>query len=134
MRVCARGPSGMLTALTPALLQEADLFERLRRVAAFGREHFDGRHELAARDAPRPVRALFERDDLDVGRRQLDDARGLLRLTSARSACRRGETARTASEMSLMCAGVVPQQPPMNLTPAWISRFAYFAMYSGEHM
>src|SRR6185369_16424179 len=48
--------------------------------------------------------------------------------------CARGEAARTESEISLMCAGVVPQQPPMNFAPDWMNRFANFDMYSGEHM
>jgi hypothetical protein len=48
--------------------------------------------------------------------------------------CARGEAARTASLINLMCEGVVPQQPPMNFAPAWIKRLANFDMYSGEHM
>ena len=32
-----------------------------------------------------------------------------------------------------MWSGVVPQQPPMILTPAQSRRRAYCAMYSGEH-
>src|SRR6185503_4940288 len=48
--------------------------------------------------------------------------------------CARGDAARTESEISLMCAGVVPQQPPINFAPDWMNRFANFDMYSGEHM
>src|SRR4029079_17095995 len=48
--------------------------------------------------------------------------------------CVRGDAARTESEISLICAGVVPQQPPINLAPAWMNRLANFDMYSGEHM
>ena len=48
--------------------------------------------------------------------------------------CVRGDAARTESEISLMCAGVVPQQPPINFAPDWMSRLANFDMYSGEHM
>jgi hypothetical protein len=40
---------------------------------------------------------------------------------------RRGESGRTASAIIFTCSGVVPQQPPMNFTPLWMSRFAYFA-------
>ena len=63
----------------------------------------------------------------------LVDVRPAVRTTCT-TRCARGEAARTASEISLMCAGVVPQQPPMNFAPAWINRFANFDMYSGEHM
>ncbi len=45
-----------------------------------------------------------------------------------------GEAERTASPMRLMCSGVVPQQPPMNLTPARASLCAKVAMYSGDAM
>ena len=45
-----------------------------------------------------------------------------------------GDSGRTASRMILMCSGVVPQQPPRNFTPLWMSRFAYLPMYSGEAM
>jgi hypothetical protein len=40
--------------------------------------------------------------------------------------CARGDAARTESEISLMCEGVVPQQPPMNFAPAWMNRLANF--------
>src|SRR5688500_12413852 len=48
--------------------------------------------------------------------------------------CARGDAALTASEISFLCAGVVPQQPPMNFAPDCMNRLANFDMYSGEHM
>src|SRR5579872_2354450 len=39
----------------------------------------------------------------------------------------------TASRISLMCSGVVPQQPPTTLTPACTKRAAQEAMYAGEN-
>src|SRR5262249_14957466 len=47
---------------------------------------------------------------------------------------RGGQGGGAAAGLFLMCSGVVPQQPPRNFTPLWISRFAYFDMYSGEAM
>ncbi len=43
-----------------------------------------------------------------------------------------GWSERVSERISLMCSGVVPQQPPMILTPAHSRRRAYCAMYSGE--
>jgi hypothetical protein len=40
---------------------------------------------------------------------------------------------RTERTRFLMCAGVVPQQPPTRATPAAMKRRAYEAMYSGVH-
>jgi len=44
---------------------------------------------------------------------------------------RDGWPMRTERTRFLMCAGVVPQQPPTRLTPADRKRRAYEAMYSG---
>src|SRR5712692_9927013 len=55
-------------------------------------------------------------------------------IAGAKTLCDRGEAARTASLINLICAGVVPQQPPMNFAPAGINRVANFDMYTGEHM
>ena len=43
-----------------------------------------------------------------------------------------GCSERVSERISLMCSGVVPQQPPMIFTPAHSRRRAYCAMYSGE--
>ena len=47
----------------------------------------------------------------------------------AREGCR----LRTSLRISLMCSGVVPQQPPTIRAPAFMKRAAYCAMYSPEH-
>ena len=44
-----------------------------------------------------------------------------------------GCSERASARISLMCSGVVPQQPPTMRTPAHSKRRAYCAMYSGEH-
>ena len=44
-----------------------------------------------------------------------------------------GCSERVSERISLMWSGVVPQQPPITLTPAQSRRRAYCAMYSGEH-
>ena len=44
----------------------------------------------------------------------------------------RGCRERVSERISLMWSGVVPQQPPITLTPAHSRRRAYCAMYSGE--
>ena len=46
----------------------------------------------------------------------------------------RGVISSTASEIALMCAGVVPQQPPTILTkPDCAKSLISFAVYSGTH-
>ena len=116
MRDCARAPSGMFTPSTPASFKQSNRIERLLRVDAFRRQHFDRSYKLARRDLACPVRTLFRRHDFDVRRRQLVD-REPVAPDDSTTCCARGEAARTASEINLMCAGVVPQQPPINFAP-----------------
>ena len=49
------------------------------------------------------------------------------------AAARDGWNMRTERTRSLMCAGVVPQQPPTAVAPASRKRRAQVAVYSGVH-
>src|SRR5262249_31354552 len=124
MRDWARGPSGTLTASTPASF-------RLRTPSII----FDGSQPLGGTISTLVTNWLLailaaKRERSAKGAGSIL-APGAGPLTGAR-APGRGLDARAAFTIGLMCSGVVPQQPPMNFTPALINRLAYLAMYSGE--
>src|SRR5882724_8490276 len=53
-------------------------------------------------------------------------------LTFAPAVLARAPPTRRADFISLICSGVVPQQPPTRFTPAATNFLAYLAMYPGE--
>ena len=128
MRFCARGPSGTFTASTPASLIDCTDFTMASGFGPFG-----GVISIVVTNSPAAIlRPQFERSGSGTGSTPaLFFPFVSFSMTTKE---RRGESGRTASRMILMCSGVVPQQPPRNFTPLWISRFAYLPMYSGEAM
>src|SRR5882672_6788453 len=132
MRDCARAPSGMLTPSTPASFNN-----RIESKVFCASTPLGGNTSTEVTNSPCTIlRDHFDRSSggttlMSLGVTSVTWANGPEENTTC---CARGEAARTASEMSLMWAGVVPQQPPINFAPAWMKRFANFDMYSGEHM
>src|SRR5258708_5502198 len=132
MRDWARAPSGIFTPSTPASFNN-----RIESSVFWASTPLGGRTSTEVTNSP-----------LTIFRDQCERSAGGTSLRSGGAAsviwakapdvsttfCARGDAARTASEINLMWAGVVPQQPPINFAPAWIKRLANFDMYSGEHM
>ena len=135
MRLCARGPSGTLTASTPARLERPTCREHASRIDAARRHDLDRRDELARARACRPS---CERSASGTGSTPVV-FRTERRLVLASCALRRrvpcrGESGRMPSTIAVMCSGVVPQQPPTIFAPACTRCRAYVAMYSGLAM
>ncbi len=129
MRICARGPSGTFTASSPARFSR-----RTPASMAAGATPFGGTISTLVTSSPAAsLRPRRERSASASGA-TAPSSPSVTRSTSSRVRLRPGDMARTASPMRRMCAGVVPQHPPTKRAPAWISRCAYLAMYSGDAM
>src|SRR6185369_1331397 len=131
MRDCARAPSGMFTPSTPASFNK-----RIESSVFFASTPFGGSTSTDVTNSP----CAILRPHLDRSSGGTTWMSGGVISTAAADPdvnamlCARGDAARTESQISLICDGVVPQQPPINFAPAWMNRFANFDMYSGEHM
>src|SRR5882672_12124768 len=132
MRDCARAPSGMFTPSTPASLRS-----RIESRVFWASTPFGGSTSTEVTNTPLTI--LRDQSERSSGGTTFRSGVATSVTTpsgpdESTTFCALGDAARTASEINLMCAGVVPQQPPINFAPDWINRFANFDMYSGEHM
>ncbi len=119
MRAEARGESGTLTAWTPAAASS------LAPASSFAQSNpRGGTISTSVTNSPRSSRrAILERERNGGGSTAPSTSMGLgVKPTStdraADSAVFCAATARSDARMARMCAGVVPQQPPMTCTPA----------------
>src|SRR5271168_1946203 len=71
---------------------------------------------------------------LSGARSEIGAGFGATSTVLADAECFAGRRDFTASAMALMCAGVVPQQPPRILTPSAAASLANSAKYSGEDL
>ena len=128
MRALARGPSGTLMQSMPVLARSA------------ARRRFPSRR-------PRPRGGRISTNDTNLPAASFAPSFDFSAKATGSSACAftcgsstvtasffcSGCSDRVSERISLMCSGVVPQQPPITFTPAHSRRRAYCAMYSGEH-
>src|SRR5262245_14139295 len=131
IRDCALAPSGMFTPSTPASFKsriESRVF--LASTPLGGRTSTDVTNSPCAIFAPHLERCSGGTTLISVGVMCSTCAGAEVEMLR----CARGDAARTASAINLMCDGVVPQHPPMNFAPACMNLLANFDMYSGEHM
>ena len=111
MRFCARGPSGTLTASTPASLIDWTDF-----TIASGFGPFGGTISIVVTNSPLAILWPHrDRDSSATGSCACDFLSSVSRSMTTND--RRGDSGLTASAIILMCSGVVPQQPPRNFTP-----------------
>ncbi len=116
-------------AIDAAALRQLRAFDFLRRIHAARRQNLHERDELSRRQLRAQLRLSSP-----TGTFRSACAFGLrLFHRDAAASCCSGCSERASERISLMCSGVVPQQPPTILTPAHSKRRAYCAMYSGEH-
>src|SRR5215211_2671513 len=121
----------MFTPSTPASLSR-----RIESSVFFASTPLGGSTSTEVTNSPRAIFRPHAERSSGGTTRMSDGVTSIVTVAPALKAMRwaRGEAARTESEISLICDGVVPQQPPINLAPDWINRLANLDMYSGEHM
>ncbi len=124
----ARGESGTLIACTPMACSL-----RAPSISRDASMPLGGTISTIVTNSPRAIRApRAERSASGAG--SMTDAASCERVffpaevVPSTCAC----TARSAPRIARMCAGVVPQQPPMMVAPARAAFRAKLAMYSGE--
>ena len=117
IRLWARGPSGTLTASTPAALSARTWANIGAGSTPRGRHDLDGGDELPGGQLGAESGALAERHGGDARRGGMHRRDGRERAV--------GDALCTKPTIALMCSGVVPQQPPTNSRPASTMRLAY---------
>ncbi len=125
MREVERGLSGMLIASTPPAA--------MHRAASRILDGSQPRGGTTSTMRANPPETIFA-PSADAPGRGAAGTRGRRRSAGGAPgrARARGRTVRSASRIARMCAGVVPQHPPITRTPACAKRRAYSAKYSGE--
>src|SRR5689334_21045649 len=126
IRALARGPSGTLMQSMPASAQ--------RRAPSISREASTPRGgRISTKATNLPSASLPpSRDFSAIGTGVTAWVMTFGSTTVTASFLAHGCSERVSDRISLMCSGVVPQQPPTILTPAQSRRRAYCDIYSGE--